>query len=364
MRIGLDATGIVENTGLDRYSKRLFEHLRKIDAQSFYILYQRGALTDKIPNSLWEQVILPLRTFINKLDILHTVKNLGLPAIHLNHTRYVLTLCDVIPLKFPQQYLPDAKLRRKYERRLKLSISSADKIVTLSQFSKRDIISTLNIPEESIEVIYPGVDKFFRHIGDKALHERIRNKYSGGENFILGIGADEPRKNNTLLMKAFRKLKEIKEYRKYKLIVVGRRYIYGNREMERVISQMPSSIKNDVIFAGEVTDDDLLMLYNAAEVFVFPSVYEGFGMPVLEAMSCGTPVIMSNATSLPEVAGDSAAITVDPSDEEALTQKMLEVIEDERLRQHLIREGYYRVRLFSWEKAAQQMLSVYRKLVN
>jgi len=369
MRIGINATGVVENTGLDRYSKCLFEHLNKMDKHNFYIFYRnkvkyRGSIKNKIVNNCWEQVILPLKAFVNKLDILHTIKNSGLPMIHFNSTRYILSICDIIPLKFPQQYLPDSVQRKIYKYRLKLSIKSADKIVTLSQFSKKDIISTLSVPERDIEVIYPGVDNFFKHIDDNELLERVKNRYSGGESFILGLGADEPRKNNILLIKAFWKLKEIKDYRKYKLIIVGRRWIYGNKDMGRILSRMPASIRSDIIFTGEVTDVELLMLYNTAEVFVFPSVYEGFGLPVLEAMACGTPVITSNTTSLIEVVGDSAAVVINPYDDELLTQKIVEVIEDNNLRHQLIKKGYERVQLFSWERAAQQMLLFYQTLVN
>jgi len=263
----------------------------------------------------------------------------------------VISILDVSYLHFPSLFakkdLYQLKLWGKY------SIRKARKIITISQSSKNDIIKAYGVKPEKIAVVYPGI---------KALDEQKENGIADMEklgitkNYILFVGTLQPRKNIERLIEAFSRL----ERQDLDLIIIGKK-----GWMFESILNAPKKfeVSDRVKFLHDVTDDDLPSYYKNAEMFVLPSLYEGFGLPVLEAMSYGCPVITSNTSSLPEAGGD-AALYIDPKNVSDITEKMKKLLDDENLRKDLIVRGKKQVEKFSWEKSAKETLEVLEGVVN
>jgi glycosyltransferase involved in cell wall biosynthesis len=223
--------------------------------------------------------------------------------------------------------------------------------------SKQDIINFLGVPSEKITVIYEGRNPAYHPI-DKAEAQTVcRNNWGLDNDFIFFISTIEPRKNIPTLLRAYRCLRDSYK-RKEKLVLAGSKgWLF--EEVDQTIHEL--GLENDVILIGRVQDADVNYLYNAANMLVFPSFYEGFGLPPLEAMACGTPVIVSKIKVMPEIVGD-AALLVDPHDVEDLAIAMNRLLTDETLREELIVKGHKRADKFSWEKAARETLDVYHKV--
>ncbi|MBN1167443.1 MAG: glycosyltransferase family 4 protein [Methanospirillaceae archaeon] len=237
------------------------------------------------------------------------------------------------------------------------SLKKADFIVTGSQFSKAEIVRFLSYPEEKVFVVYNGVNHSqYYPKPDKEILKS--HNLSSRTKVILYVGSEEPRKNVNTILIAFSKVRE--RMPDCALIKVGNpQWAGGREEMCRLIDTL--HLKGSVIFTGYVPEDSLPLYYNAADLFVFPSSYEGFGLPVLEAMACGCPVITSKNTSIPEVAGD-AAVMVPPEDIDILAQAIERVLSDDVFRTDMIQRGFVQSKKFSWEKAAEQMEDVYRRV--
>ncbi len=268
----------------------------------------------------------------------------------------ILTVHDLIPIIFSKN-LP--LLYKLWGPSLKLIKNRTDHIITDSKNSKNDCIKYLGIPEDKIDVIYLGPDKRFRPLKNKdTIREYLKNKYDIDMPFILYVGTVELRKNIQLLIKSFYKL--LNKGLKIKLVLIGN-LGHGFKEISETINDL--GISKEVIFLGYVPMDDLIKFYNATELFVFPSFYEGFGLPPLEAMACGCPVITSNTSSLPEVVGD-AGIMVDPYDIEDLSDKMYQIMTDEGFREYLGDECYNRSKKFSWDETARETWKIYETVLN
>ncbi|HJO55619.1 MAG TPA: glycosyltransferase family 1 protein [Candidatus Scalindua sp.] len=268
--------------------------------------------------------------------------------------RVIITVHDIAYIRFPDLLNKSRRIYKKFI--LRESIKRASIIVADSYSTKRDIVEFFGINERQIKVIHLGVESRFRPISNVKKY-RLKNKLPS--KMILNVGTLEPRKNIITLISAFKKLRE-KGFETYKLVIAGERgWLYEQifKEVER------NDLKNEIIFMGVVRDEDLPTLYNCAEVFVYPSLYEGFGLPPLEAMACGIPVITSNASSLPEVVGN-AGIMVDSRDDNSLCEAMYNVLKDEELRCHMIKKGLIRAKLFSWEKVAKEILEIHKELLS
>jgi glycosyltransferase involved in cell wall biosynthesis len=290
----------------------------------------------------------------------------GLDVVHIPHfnmpgligkgrgkgkERIVITIHDLIYTKFPQ-YLP--LIKRTFAGPLiRNAINRSDRIIAVSDNTKKDIIDISDCASEKTSVIYEPVDAGFRQIDDKGVLGRVREKYKLDKHFILFVGSLKHHKNIKRLIDAYKLLKD--KGIKHELVILGR---YHPRE-----GDILSCIKSEgARYIGEVPGQDVPAIYNMAKLFVMPSLYEGLGLPVLEAMACGVPVCSSNAASLPEVVGD-AGMMFNPLDINDMADKMERVLSDEGLRRDLIAKGLKRVKEFSWEKAAKETLRVYERAV-
>jgi len=264
--------------------------------------------------------------------------------------RTIVTCHDIIPIAYYNTRNPIWKLNAK-------GLRKAEKIITVSEFSKKDISKYIKYPEEQIEIIPPAVDhNLYFPNRNKAALKKYRIEET--EKVVLYVGAEEPRKNIQFLINSFSKLKN--RIPQVKLLKVGTPNYLGVRE--KLLKQIESlNLQKDIIFTGYVSERELAEIYNAVDLFVFPSLYEGFGMPPLEAMACGTPVITSNTSSLPEVVGD-AAIVVDPYDVDKLVEEMYQLLTDDGLKKEMIRKGLKRSKIFSWDESARKTLKVYKEL--
>ena len=310
-----------------------------------------------IRNILWIQIVLPIRLLRLKADVLHAPSFF---APLLCPCPVILTIYDTLYLTQEQHYgdrlfLLYAKLF------IKPAVKRCALISTISQASRGDILSAFGIPQQKIHVIYPGVSSRFRPTLDAAEITRVREKYHIASPFFLFVGALEPRKNLPCLLRAFSLfLKASQGGEQYRLVLAGP----GGpafAELQQITHQL--GISEQVRFLGYVTDDDIPSLYSAADAFVFPSLGEGFGLPIVEAMACGTPVVTSNVSSIPEVAGD-AAVLVDPEDVQALARAMERVVFDDDLRRQLVKKGMERAALFTWPRAAQETEQLYAMVCN
>jgi alpha-1,3-rhamnosyl/mannosyltransferase len=283
------------------------------------------------------------------LDLLHSayyIKPYWLPCPS------VVTIHDLMPMIYPQ-HLPYPWTAWLFRATARLAARSATHIIGVSESTKRDLIRLLGTPQHKITVTYEAADERFRPLEYKDC-QKVVQRHGLPERYLLYLGINKPHKNLVFLLQVFSKLRT-----DAKLVLAGKedpRYPQTREEAERL------DLGDSVVFLGEVVDRDLPMLYNGAELFVFPSLHEGFGLPVLEAMACGTPVVCSNTSSLPEMVGH-AAITLDPLDHESWVAALTEVLENEDLRAELRAKGLEQAARFSWEKAAKETLAVYSSLV-
>lgn len=273
--------------------------------------------------------------------------------------RLVITVHDLTPLVFPNQFKKGLRGKIKWEIQKKL-LSRADAIITDSNSSKKDIINFAKVDSSKIHVIYLAAGEEFKQI-QTDLVEKMKKKYDLPEKFVLYVGDVTWNKNLPNLIKAVEKTG-------FALVMVGKTLIDKNfdksnpwnKDLVEVQSMISNNKKIKVL--GYVSTDDLVALYNAAQVFVMPSIYEGFGLPVLEAMSCGCPVVTSKKGSLPEVAGD-AAIYVNPDSIDEIAEEVGKLLKNDELRGKLSNKGLEQAKKFSWEKTARETVDVYKKVL-
>ncbi|MBI4723072.1 MAG: glycosyltransferase family 4 protein [Candidatus Stahlbacteria bacterium] len=368
MRIAIDAriTDIYKG-GSAIYTIKLIESLKKIDSTNKYFYFSKkksyliqefnnftwrkawDSLNNHILGDAWEQIGFPLYLAKNFIDIYHaTVERL--PLLKLK-TKYIVTIHDLSSMKFSQlagsrQYIMYTKAQ------ICSAVGKADKIIAPSQATKKDIMEKLNIPPGKIEVILQGIDKeMFKVLEQRKCANFLKDKYGIDRNYILAIGAFIPRKNFQRLFEACQKLisKDIDEL----LIIIGFQS-WKDKEILKYAGK-------NILFVQNVPDSELPFFYNCADLFVYPSLNEGFGLALLEAMACGTPVAASNTSSIPEVVGD-AALLFDPLNVEEMADTMKKILTDSELKQKLRKKGLERVKLFSWEKMAKETLALYKEI--
>jgi glycosyltransferase involved in cell wall biosynthesis len=373
MRICIDTSPAVHRrAGLGRYAQELTAALLASDPENEYVaFYHRAAdaqvdppldrlphLTSSLDTKPWRMsALLAHLTRLSQdrlfpgIDLFHATDHL-LPR--LSQVRSVFTLHDLIFQFYPEMHKP---LNRWFLRLMvPRFLRAADAVIAVSECTKKDAVRFYDLDEAKIHVIYEGVNPSFRPASPETASE-IRRRYGLPESFILTVGTIEPRKNLTSLLEAYSALPQARP--ESKLVIVGKKgWLYEG--FFRRLREL--GLEDDVFFPGFVPDGDLPALYSAADLFVFPSLYEGFGLPVLEAMACGVPVVTSNTSSLPEVAADAAAL-IDPSSIDELVTAMKAVLENDELRTQLRTKGLEQAATFSWEKAAKETLAVYSSLV-
>jgi glycosyltransferase involved in cell wall biosynthesis len=257
----------------------------------------------------------------------------------------VLTVHDLSFRRVPETAVPNLKWY--LEGAVPRAVNRADLILADSETTRNDLIELFHAPPDRVQTLYSGVESFFCRVTDPARLEAIKSRYGLNRPFILNVGTLEPRKNLVRLIEAFSRLRT----RDLDLVVAG-----GRGWMFQDILEAPAQfgVADRVRFTGFVPDPDLSALYSLATLFVYPSLYEGFGLPVLEALACGAPVITSNTSSMPEVAGDAAAL-VDPRNMEELCAQMDRLVSDEGLRRQMTARGFKQAARFSWRASAEQL---------
>jgi glycosyltransferase involved in cell wall biosynthesis len=298
----------------------------------------------------WEQIVLPRWLHNDRITVFHGAVN-ALPAFWGGPG--VVTILDLTFMLLPEAF---NRANRLYLRFMAaFAAARADRIIAISEATRRDVIARLRVPPERVQRIYCGVEPDFRPIEDGRDVAELRNKWSIRGGFILYLGTIEPRKNLVRLIDAYAELRRRKATDRDLVLAGGRGW--GDETIVRRAHDV--GVGEHVRFVGFVPEQEMPLWYNAADLFVYPSEYEGFGLPPLEALACGTPVIASNRSSLPEVVGE-AGVLVDPTDTAAMADAMQRVLDDERLQSHLSQAGPEQARPFTWRRMAEETLGVYR----
>lgn len=372
MHICLDVSPTAQkHAGLGRYAGEIARALAQTSDIELSLFYNRQGdaqlpeylnhipyKTVSIGNKPWRMSVWlsqlvhwPLDKIFGATEIFHATNHL---LAHFHRARTVYTLHDLIFLHYPEYHLP-------YNRwyltlTMPLYLKAADMIVTPSECSKQDAIKYYGLPETKIKVIYEAPAPTFKPVSDPTALDRVRQTYHLPEQFILHVGTIEPRKNLTRLLEALQSL--LTNWPDLKLVLVGKKGWLYESFFQRL---RELGLEQCVIFPGYVSEADLPAFYQLAEVFVFPSLYEGFGLGPIEAMACGTPVVSSNSSSLPEVVGE-AGLLVDPTDTAGLTTALRRVLADAELRTHLAEQGLVQAQKFSWQKAVTELVATYQSL--
>jgi len=365
MKIGIEGRLLKRNiTGIERYIYNLTINVNNIlnKKDNEIILYYdlNNKLKLNLPRNIQQRDIREIYNDVlnNKIDIYHrTFKPQSIEEIiSFLGAKYLFTPHDLIAYK--EIHKRTTQDFERYRKILELAIHGAEGIIAISKHNKRDIIENFNIPEDKIEVIYLGIDKKFHQIEDQDKLKKFKKRYSLPDNYLLYLGTDYPHKNLKCLLKAFELLIRKQSYKDLNLIIAGESY-YGKKYLEHEIKKLDDKL----IILNHFPEDELVYLYNCALAFIFPSLYEGFGLPPLEAMACGIPVVASNSTSIPETVGN-AGLLVNTKNIEELAFAIEKVITDQNLRHDLIIKGISRAKKFNWELTAKKTIDYYKKIIN
>ena len=372
MRIGIDATALPpQPVGAGNYMIQLIRALVAAGTEQQLVIFAQAkgpGLIDLPPGSpvewqlvddsspgrrfIWEQVALPRLVRKAKVDMLHSLhytKPWSLPCSS------VVTFHDMTYYLYPELH---ARTRRViFPTAMRVSSRQADAILTVSESTRNDVIRLLNVDPGKIFTTQLGVDQKFRVTQDADAKDQVASHYDLPRKFILYLGTIEPRKNLPLLIRSYASL--VENGTDHRLVLAGK-FCWVYEGVLNLVKQL--GLEGRVHFTGYVAQEDLPLLYNLASLFVYPTFYEGFGLPVLEAMACGVPVITSEIASLPEIVGE-AGLLVQPGDQHALSDAIKKVLGDPAYRDKLIRDGLIRAKLFSWERTAQLTKQVYQHVL-
>ncbi len=369
MQIAIEARVLSgKRLGVARYLYNLLRFFPEIsDSNQFYLYADYRPIDQSIQHPqihyrtlkgprrfLWRHFLLPLEQYKKHFDLLF-VPSYSVPLLKMGKT--VVTIHDIIPLKHPEWSRRNERIR--FATTVKRLAHKVDSIIAASEATKNDLLEFTRTDPNKIEVIYLGVDDHFKVLDKKAEFENFSKKFNLLVPFILYVGAIHPRRNIKRLLEAFRLLK-LDTKTEHKLVLIGTFFQSSwKQQIQQYIQQ--KKLENEIIWLDYITDEELVQFYNFADVFIYPSLYEGFGLPVLEAMACGTPVVTSNSTSLSEVAGD-AALLVNPFEIEEIAEALKTIIWKKDIKIGLIEKGKKRASLFTWQKAAQQTIQLFEKI--
>lgn len=372
MKIGLEARWITFNsTGFGNYAQNLISNIANLDSNNQYWIYLNNNFEneDIFSNNNFKKIIIKKPPEIykhiciqhdlwknrNYIDFFHFLYNA--PSI-INIKPFVLTIHDVSYKYIPKMI--SLKNRMSILLQLSLNAKRAQKVITVSKHSKADIVKYFKVPEDKIHVIYESVDDNFGKRISKQREKDIRKIYNLPQKYILYVGTYLPHKNLENLIKAFHILNKNGKI-EHKLVLVGKKYGLNYDIISKLIQDL--KLETNIIKTGFVEDNDLPYLYLLSDLFVFPSLYEGFGLPILEAMKCRVPVALANASCFPEIA-EAGAIYFDPYDIEDIYKKIELAIYNKEIRNNLIKCGNERVKKFSWSMTAQKTLDIYSEVYN
>ena len=371
MRIAFDGTTLTPGrTGVGYYTEHLLQHLaREVEATGDELIVISNQPIDTahpLPAHVKVHVGMrfPLRIVWMQLMAARVLEDIRADVAHFTNgmiplgtaAARVVTIHDMSLELYPECH----PLRRRMINRPLISVAArvADAVVTVSDSARDDLLQFHNVPASRVRVLHEAAGPDFRLIRDHRLRARIRMRYGLPERFVLYVGAIEPRKNLHRLVDAFASAR--RQGVGHELVCVGP-YGWSSRDLYEHVDRL--GLRQVVHFTGYVPAEDLPVIYNLSDFFVFPSIYEGFGLPVVEAMACGTPVITSNSSSLREIAGD-AALTADPLSIEALAASLVRVAGDGTLRRELAARGLARAESFSWARTAREMLALYERVAS
>jgi glycosyltransferase involved in cell wall biosynthesis len=354
----------VNRTGMGNYIFHLVQELVKLDRELYYFV---GDFVDEtlfsaehhfnigLPHSdiPFSNQLLALDGFIRNYDLLYSPYY---PIPERRTFKGVLNLMDLIPLRYPELFMSNSL----YDVHIRKCVQSIDHIVAISEATKLDAIHFYQLDPEKITVIYPGINPVFLNASEHAEEDaKILESYQIKEPYILSVCTLEPRKNLARTLEAYTIVRQNSADRMQLVLVGGLGWKY-----ESLLQQIESHpFREDIVLTGFVPDGNLPVFYRHAKVFVYASLYEGFGLPVLEAMACGVPVVTSNVSSLPE-AGGHAAIYSDPYDSQSIAEGIEQVINNQKRRMDLIASGLKHAQNFSYKKAALQLHEIFRKVIN
>ncbi|MFA6493377.1 MAG: glycosyltransferase family 1 protein [Patescibacteria group bacterium] len=384
MNIGIDANCLIfERAGVGKYAQNIIKNLLKIDQKNHYFLYfsflrHRSkrekiikdflASTGKQKNVTYKIIPMPARWYEfltatnfpvtslikDKIDVFFAPYASGIPKK--GFKKNVFTCHDLVFLRFPEHR--GKGLSNYYLKRHKIAIENSKKIIVPSRATKNDLKEFLGVSYKEITVIYEAADEHFRPLkNDNQILNIISRYFDPKIKYILSVGTLEPRKNLIKLVEAYLLLPHSIQ-NEYHLVLTGGKG-WNNELLNKTIVNL--NLKDKVIFPGFVSDEDLPYIYSKASIFVYPSLYEGFGLPPLEALACGTPVVVANNSSLPEVVG-SSAVLIDATKEEEISRAIKEILSKEKLREKLKKLGIAQAKKFSWKVSAQETLKVFEEI--
>ena len=370
MKIGVDgrAAKWYRGTGIGTYTYQLINSINKVDKFNDYLVFlpENSALdlSDNFnielvkatsSSNFWDEVRIPNIINDKNLDLYHVPQN-GVGLSHNINCHNAITLHDIIPLRMPET-VSDRYLYI-FNNELPNIINNCDGILTVSEFSKQDIAKEFNFPKNKIFVTHLAAEDIYRPLDKSQCKKIIEKEYGIKDDFILYVGGFSPRKNIIGLIEAFSLLsKDIKK--NIKLVITGKKGISYDAYKNRAENL---NIENDVIFTDFIPLEKLPIFYNASKLLAYPSFYEGFGLPPLEAMACGTPVISSNVTSLSEICYESSLL-INPYNIDELKNSIELVLKDELLRKNMIKKGFIQSSKYSWSITAKSTIDAYDKII-
>lgn len=381
MRVGIDISQIAyEGTGVATYTKSLVEGFLRVDKDNEFILFGSSLrnrriienfvkdlpkpkfrkkfsfFPPKILEFLWNGVhLFPIENFIGDIDVFHSSDWLEPPT---RQAKRVTTIHDFAVFKYPEMFSPRGghNIVANQKRKLFFVQHYSDLVIAVSETTKQDAMEILKIPERKIRVIYEAPNPIYFPRNEKKI-QKVKEKFGVEGNYLLCVGTREPRKNLDRVMMAFIEISRV--YPELSLVIAGK-YGWGNED--QISNIKDQKLDQKVKILGFVEKEDLAGLYSGAMAFVYPSLYEGFGLPILEAMACGVPVVTSDVGSMKEIAA-GAAVLIDPESTESLANGISKLLKNVKLREELKIKGLKRAGEFSWDKAALQTLEAYRSVL-
>ncbi len=389
MKIGVDATCWGNKRGFGRFTRELLEHLLEIDKTNEYLFFIDGdtsdseAIPERVEKIVVETKVSPIKAasangsrslkdiwamsrevWRNQVDVFF------FPAVYsyfpiLNRTKVIVTIHDVIADHNPELIFPNTKSKVFWKLKQNAAVRQSDLILTVSDYSKEQISEYFGLPTTRLRVISEGARSIFKVLPKNgAMHKTLgRFGLKPEERLLLYVGGISPHKNLSSLINAFRRINENPDQTDVKLVLVGDYkddpFFSAYPSLKKQVAKL--GLEDKVIFTGFISDEDLALFYNAATLLVFPSLEEGFGLPAVEAMACGTPVVASNCSSLPEVVGEAGRF-FDPRDEKNMAEVIGEILNDGSLIADLKKSSLDRSKKFGWQKAAEDTLRMFEEL--